>query len=78
VALSTITVELFQPEIAEVQVILNPERLSEPPLGRAALTALRSGAVFFRGLLLFFLRIWPVFVIGALGWFAYRRLAVRK
>ena len=78
VALSAITVELFQPEVAEVQVILNPEHLSKPPLGMAALTAWRSGAEFFRGMLLFFLRIWPAFVIGTLVWYGYRKLAVRK
>ncbi|MBO9151999.1 DUF4349 domain-containing protein [Chitinophaga sp. GCM10012297] len=78
VAFSTITVELFQPEMTDVQVVLNPERLSRPPMGVAAVTALQGGLEFFRAMLLFLLRLWPVFVIGALTWFAYKKLALKR
>lgn len=75
---SSITVELFQPEVADIQVVLNPDRLSRPPLATAAVVALNRGAEFFRALLLFFLSIWPAFVLGALGWFAYRKLGLKR
>ena len=68
----------IQPKKVKAIVKLYPEHLSKPPLGMAALTAWRSGAEFFRGMLLFFLRIWPAFVIGTLVWYGYRKLAVRK
>lgn len=75
---SSITVELFQPEVADIQVVLNPERLSRPPLATAAVVALNRGAEFFRAVLLFFLSVWPAFVFGALGWFVYRKLGLKR
>lgn len=78
VAFSTITVELFQSEMTDVQVVPDPERLSRAPLGVAAVTALQGGLEFCRSLLLFFLRMWPAFLVGALAWFAYRRLALKR
>ncbi|RPD41831.1 DUF4349 domain-containing protein [Chitinophaga barathri] len=78
VVYSTIAVELFQPEVADIQVVLNPERLERAPLSTAAVSALHGGAEFFRALFLFLLMVWPAFVIGALAWFLYRRLNLKK
>lgn len=75
---STITVELFQPEVADIQVVMNPERLQRPPLATAAVVALNRGAEFFRAVLLFFLSIWPAFIFGALGWLVYRKLGLKR
>lgn len=72
-AFSTITVQLFQPEVADVQVIANPEHLSRAGFGTASVNALRTGVEVFRGLALFILQIWPLWIIAIIGWVLYRK-----
>lgn len=72
-AFSTITVQLFQPEVADVQVVMNPELLSRAGFGTASVNALRSGVDVFRGLVLFVLQIWPLWVLAIAGWVLYKK-----
>jgi len=64
VAFSTITVQLFQPEQADIQVVANPEKLSRPAMGTAITDALHTGANVFRAIFLFLLQLWPLWLLG--------------
>lgn len=70
---ATFSVQLFQPQLADVQTIVNPDRVTRAGFGTEVLTSLRSGMVFFRDLLLFLLRLWPLWVLGGLAGFLYRK-----
>ncbi|WP_343704382.1 DUF4349 domain-containing protein [Chitinophaga sp.] len=76
-AFSTISVQLFQPEVADVQVVVNPQQLTRAGFGTAAMNALRGGADVFRALALFILQVWPLWVLAAAGWVLYRKVLRR-
>ncbi|TWF39788.1 uncharacterized protein DUF4349 [Chitinophaga polysaccharea] len=78
VAYSTFTVQLFQPEVADVQIVVNPAKMSRAGFGTELAGALRGGADIFRNILLFFVELWPFLLIGAAGWIGYRKLLLRK
>lgn len=78
VAYSTFTVQLFQPEVADVQIVVNPAKMSRAGFGTELAVALRDGADIFRNILLFFVELWPFLLIGAAGWIGYRKLLLRK
>ncbi|WP_160715524.1 DUF4349 domain-containing protein [Chitinophaga solisilvae] len=73
VAYSTFTVQLFQPEVADVQVVVNPQQFKRAPFGTEVRTALRDGAVMMRNILLGMLQVWPFWIAVAAGIAAYRR-----
>ncbi|WP_143310891.1 DUF4349 domain-containing protein [Chitinophaga vietnamensis] len=70
---ATFTVQLFQPQEADVQIIVNPERITRAGFGTELLTALRNGADIFRNVLLFFLQLWPFLLLLTIGLAGYRR-----
>ena len=72
-AFSTISVQLFQPEMADVQVVVNPQHLSRAGFGTASLSSLRTGVDVIRGLVLFLLQIWPLLLLVFGSWFLYRK-----
>ncbi|MBS0028964.1 DUF4349 domain-containing protein [Chitinophaga sp. 22321] len=78
VAYSTVTVQLFQPQVADIKIILNPARLSRAGFGTELVTALRSGAEVLRNIFLFFVQIWPFLLAFVLGWIGYRKLILRS
>lgn len=78
VAYSTFTVQLFQSQITDEQIVINPEQLTRAGFGTELLTALRNGADIFRNILLFFIQLWPFLLAAALGWIGYRKLLLRK
>lgn len=78
VAYSTFTVQLFQPQITDEQIVINPEQLTRAGFGTELLTALRNGADIFRNILLFFIQLWPFLLVALLGWIGYRKLLLRK
>lgn len=78
VAYSTFTVQLFQSQITDEQIVINPEQLTRAGFGTELLTALRNGADIFRNILLFFIQLWPFLLVGVLGWIGYRKLLLRK
>jgi hypothetical protein len=70
---ATFSVQLFQPQLADVQVIVNPDRVIRAGFGTELLTALRNGADIFKNVLLFFLQLWPFLLLTAAGWFGYKK-----
>ncbi|HVI46430.1 MAG TPA: DUF4349 domain-containing protein [Chitinophaga sp.] len=74
VAYSTFTVQLFQPEVADVQIVLNPDHVARAGFGTEILSAVRSGATLLRNIILLLVQIWPFVIALAIGWFGYRKL----
>ncbi|RBL89578.1 DUF4349 domain-containing protein [Chitinophaga flava] len=78
VAYATFTVELFQSEVANVETVINPRRISRAAFGTELLNAVREGASLLRDLLLFFVQIWPLLILAVLGWFGYKRYRIYR
>lgn len=70
---STFTIELFQPEVAKVYTVVNPDQQQRAAFGSELLSAFRSGASALRNTFIFLIQIWPFLVIAGLGWFVYRK-----
>ena len=75
---ATFTVQLFQPQLADVQVIVNPESATRAGFWTEFITALRSGAEIFKNVFLFLLQLWPFLLLAALIWFGVKRIPRRK
>jgi hypothetical protein len=77
VAFATFTVQLFQPEMADIQVVVNPAQITRAGFGTEILTALRCGGELLRELIIFFLQLWPLWLILVAGWIAYKKVSTR-
>ncbi|MBO9728797.1 MAG: DUF4349 domain-containing protein [Chitinophaga sp.] len=75
---STLTVQLYQPEVTDVQIVLNPAAVSRAGFGTELLTALKDGTVVLRNIFLFFVQIWPFLIAAVLAWMGYRKLQLRR
>jgi hypothetical protein len=75
---ATFTVQLFQPQLADVQVVVNPDRITRAGFGTELLTALGNGVDVIRNIVLFLLQLWPFALLAAVVWVVYKRLAVLK
>lgn len=73
VAYATFTVELFQSQAASTETVINPRAVSRAGFGTEVRTAVVDGANLLRDLFLFFIQIWPLVIMGILGWWGYRR-----
>jgi hypothetical protein len=75
---ATFSVQLFQPEAADVQVVVNPDRVTRANFGMELWTAVRNGVDIIRNVFLFFLQLWPFILMAIAGWFGYKKLARKK
>lgn len=75
---STLTVQLYQPEVTDVQIVVNPAAVSRAGFGTELLTALQDGTVVLRNIFLFFVQIWPFLIAAVLAWIGYRKLQLRR
>lgn len=73
VAYATITVQLLQPELADIQVLVNPAAVARTGFGENLLNALRNGLTVVAGLLVALLSVWPLWLLLAAGWLVYRK-----
>ncbi|WP_295117632.1 DUF4349 domain-containing protein [uncultured Chitinophaga sp.] len=73
VAYSTITLQLYQPETADVQVLVNPDYVTSTPFATASLNALRDGAGAVLGFAVVLIALWPLWILAGLGYWGYRR-----
>lgn len=73
---ATFTVQLFQPQAADVQVVVNPRQATRAGFGTELLTALHSGADAFRSVTLFLVQLWPLLLLLGLVWWYLRRSRV--
>jgi hypothetical protein len=75
---ATFTVQLFQPQQADIQVVVNPDKVTRAGFGTRTLTALGTGADTLSNLFLFMLSCWPFLILLTAGWFGYRKIVVRN
>ncbi|PWV45874.1 DUF4349 domain-containing protein [Chitinophaga sp. S165] len=75
---ATFSVQLFQSERADIQVVVNPERITRAGFGTRILTALATGANVLSNLFLFILSCWPFVIVLIAAWFGYRKIAVKN
>lgn len=78
VAYSTITVQLFQPQVADVQIAVNPASFTRAGFGTETATAFRTGVEVMRSIFIFLLQLWPLWIIAILLWFGYKRLLFKR
>ncbi|SIN74358.1 DUF4349 domain-containing protein [Chitinophaga niabensis] len=78
VAYSTINVQLFQPQVADVQIVLNPASITRAGFGTETATAFRTGVNVTRSIFIFFFQLWPLWIIAILLWFGYKRLLFKR
>lgn len=71
---ATFTVQLFQPDVADVSVVVNPATITRAGFGAEIVNAMRNGIELLRGIILFFIQVWPLWIIAFVGWIGYRRL----
>jgi hypothetical protein len=75
---ATFSVQLFQPQMADVQIVVNPDRVIHADFGTELLNSLRNGTDIFKNVFLFFLQLWPFLLLGAAAWFGYKKIAAKK
>jgi hypothetical protein len=75
---ATFSVQIFQPQQVDIQVIANPETITRAGFGTRTVAALSTGAENFRGLLLFLIECWPLLLLTASGLFIYRKMTRKK
>jgi len=75
---ATFSVQLFQPQQADIQVIVNPDKVTRAGFGTRTLTALISGTETLSNLFVFLLSCWPFIIVLVAGWFGYRRMIVKN
>gem|GEM_PF-461189 len=76
---ATFSVQLFQSEVADIQVVVDPHKVVRAGFGTELLSATSEGVDIFRNVFIFLLRLWPFWIIGAAGlWLYKRKLATAK
>lgn len=70
---ATFSIQLFQPEVADVQIVIDPGKVIRAGFGTELLSAASEGVDIFRNVFIFLLRLWPFWIIGAAGLWLYRR-----
>lgn len=70
---ATFSVQLFQPEVADVQIVVDPGKVTRAGFGTELLSAASQGVDIFRNVFIFLLRLWPFWIIGAVGLWLYKR-----
>lgn len=70
---ATLSVQLFQPQLADIQIVPNADHISRAGFGTEILASLRGGLNICRNILLGLVWCWP-FVLGAVAaWAGYRK-----
>jgi hypothetical protein len=75
---ATFSVQLFQPEVADVQVVVNADRVVRAGFGIELWTAILNGIDILRNVFLFFLQLWPFILLAIAIWFGYKRIKTKK
>lgn len=80
VAYSTIKIAIYQNESnrSEVLAFSEPVKPYEPPFSEKLSTALSTGGSILGEILLFFIRLWPIWLLAAGCWFLAKRIARLK
>ncbi|MCK7554317.1 DUF4349 domain-containing protein [Chitinophaga sedimenti] len=72
VAYSTLAVSLFQPEVADIQILADEDALTRAGFGESLWQSLLSGLRVFCNILVYLVAIWPLWVLLLAGYWLYR------
>jgi hypothetical protein len=72
-AYSTVNVQLYQPETADVQILVNPDYITSTPFALASVNALRDGGGAILEAIVILITLWPLGILAALGYWLYKR-----
>lgn len=70
---STFTVQVYEPQRASEQIIVNPERITRTGFGTQIWMALRTGLESIGALFVFLIACWPYIILLSLGFYLYRK-----
>ncbi|KFF04009.1 DUF4349 domain-containing protein [Flavobacterium hydatis] len=71
---STITLQLYQNQSLKQEVVPSKDNNTyKPNIGIEIVDALKSGWYILQGIIVFFINLWPFLLIGAGGFFLYRK-----
>jgi hypothetical protein len=73
-AFATLTVEYYQPQSIDAQVVVNPAAAARTPLGARMAMALASGWRGMESLIVALVALWPLWLITATGVILFRGL----
>jgi hypothetical protein len=75
---ATIQVELYQPDITDVQIIANPSYAKRIPFVTEASLAIGNGWEFVKALIVVMIQIWPLAVGALIGFAIYTAIRKRR
>jgi len=75
---ATFTVQLFEPNKADIQIIANPERIGRPGFGSRFLAALSNGTEMLGNLFIILITCWPFIILLTLALIIYKRFSPKK
>lgn len=75
---ATLTVELYQPGMADVLVVADPAYAARIPFSVQLTQSLSGGWYLLQNLFLVWVRLWPLWVLAAIGFGVYRLTRKRK
>lgn len=73
VAYATLTVQLFQPQLTDTSVQVDPQSATRADFGVQLAQAMQKGLELFRWILLFFVQLWPLWVIAIILFLGYKK-----
>ncbi|NIG56042.1 hypothetical protein [Chitinophaga sp. Cy-1792] len=71
---ATISIALVQPDKADVQIVVNPDAVSRAGFGTELKMSVINGTEMLRNIFLFLVGIWPLVILGVLGYFTFRKI----
>ncbi|MBW8683384.1 DUF4349 domain-containing protein [Chitinophaga rhizophila] len=75
---ATFTVQLYQPQMADQQIIVNPEKVILAGFGTEVLQSLRTGLESFSKLVIILVACWPYLLLLTIGMLIYRKVWRKK
>jgi hypothetical protein len=77
---STFTLHIYQDERIVQEMVANEKSIAfyRPNIGLQILDSLKTGWFMLEGKLIFIISIWPLLLIGFLGYFGYKKCKQNK
>ena len=75
---ATINVRFYQPEKADVQIVMNPEFYNQNAFGTRFLSAVGLGWSGVTSIFIVLCSVWPLLLLGVAGVWIYRRFFMKK
>lgn len=75
---ATFTVQLFEPNKADIQIIANPERIGRPGFGSRVMSAIGNGAEIFGDFFIVLVACWPFILLLCFALIIYKRVSHKQ